>query len=136
MKKWKIPLISQDLRCPDQILQEFADALAIDTNNILVGQVAELISYDSYDRPKLYYILDIYITKLKQSYKLIEVEQIGDSPYPINLKVVFYTGSEIFENIKDSEALTNKLEEIANNTLVGNLLAHLIRLSELKEEEE
>ncbi|MDD5508431.1 MAG: hypothetical protein PHD25_08910 [Bacteroidales bacterium] len=134
MKKWVIPTIPEDLRYPDEILQEFADALATDTRNALTGQVTESISYDSYERPKIYYALHVYITKLKQSYRLLEIEQIEDKPYPVNLKIVLYTGSQVFDNLKDAKALNDKLDEIAKNSLVGNLLAHFIRLSELKED--
>lgn len=134
MIKWNIPTISQDLRYPDKILQEFADALATDTNNALTGQVTESISYDSYDRPKIYYALHVYITRLKQSYRLLEIEQTEDTPYPVNLKVVLYTGSQVFDKLKDAKALNTKLDEVAKDPLVGNLLAHFIRLSELKEE--
>lgn len=133
-KKWNIPTQSKNLKYPDKILQEFADALAIETENVLVGQVTESISYDSYDRPKIFYALHVYITKLKQSYRLFEVEQIGEKPYPVNLNVVFYTGSEVFDNLKDANALEKKLAEVAKNSLIGNLLAHFINLSELKEE--
>lgn len=131
-KKWNIPTNPENLKYPDKILQEFADALAAETNNVLVGQVTESISYDSYDRPKIFYALQVFITKLKQSYRLLEVEQIGENPYPVNLKVVFYTGSEVFDNLKDADTLNVKLDEIAQNKLVGNLLAHFINLSELK----
>jgi hypothetical protein len=131
-KKWNIPANAENLKYPDKILQEFADALAAETNNVLVGQVTESISYDSYDRPKIFYALQVFITKLKQSYRLLEVEQIGENPYPVNLKVVFYTGSEVFDNLKDADTLNVKLDEIAQNKLVGNLLAHFINLSELK----
>ena len=134
MKKWNIPTISEDLRYPNEILQEFADALATDTQNALIGQVTESISYNSYDRPKIIYALHVYITKLKQSYRLLEIEQIEDKPYPVNLKVVLYTGSQVFDNLKDAKALNDKLDDVAKDELIGNLLAHFIRLSGLKEE--
>lgn len=133
-KKWNIPTNTENVKYPDKILQEFADALAIETNNVLVGQVTESISYDSYDRPKIFYALHVYITKLKQSYRLFEVEQVGENPYPVNLKVVFYTGSEVFDNLKDADVLNTKLNDVAQDKLVGNLLAHFINLSELKDE--
>ncbi len=129
--KWYIPTNTENLKHPDEILQEYADALAVETKNILSGQVTEQISYDSYSRPKIFYALHVYITKLKQSYRLFEVEQIGENPYPVNLKVVFYTGSEVFK-LKDADALSAKLNEVAQDKLVGNLLAHFINLSQLK----
>ena len=132
-KKWNIPTIVENLKYPDNILQEFADALAAETDNTLGGQVTEAISYDAYDRPKIYYALHVYITKLKQSYRLFEVEQIGENPYPVNLKVVFYKGSEVFDNLKDADALNKKLDEVAQNKSIGDLLAHFINLSELKD---
>ena len=132
-KKWNIPTIVENLKYPDKILQEFADALAAETDNTLGGQVTEAISYDAYDRPKIYYALHVYITKLKQSYRLFEVEQVGENPYPVNLKVVFYKGSEVFDNLKDADALNKKLDEVAQNKSIGDLLAHFINLSELKD---
>ena len=132
-KKWNIPTIVENLKYPDKILQEFADALAAETDNTLGGQVTEAISYDAYDRPKIYYALHVYITKLKQSYRLFEVEQVGENPYPVNLKVVFYRGSEVFDNLKDADALNKKLDEVAQNKSIGDLLAHFINLSELKD---
>ena len=134
MKKWNIPKNTENVKYPNKILQEFADALASETNNVLVGQVNESISYDSSDRPKILYALRVYITKLKQSYRLFEVEQVGENTYPVNLKVVFYTGSEVFDNLKDADTLNTKLNSASQNILVGNLLAHFINLSELKEE--
>lgn len=132
--KWNIPTNTENLKYPDKILQEFANALATETNRVLVGQVTESISYDSYDRPRIFYALQVFITKLKQSYRLFEIEQVGENPYPVNLKVVFYTGSEIFDNLKDADTLNTKLNDLAQDKLVGNLLAHFINLSELKDE--
>jgi hypothetical protein len=134
MKRWNIPTDTENVKYPDKILQDFADALATETNNVLVGQVTESISYDSYDRPKMFYMLNVYITRLKQSYRLFEVEQVGENPYPVNLKVVFYTGLKVFDNLESAEALDKKLNDVAQDKLVGNTLAHFINLSNLKDE--
>jgi hypothetical protein len=132
IKKWKIQQGDENLKYPAEILQEFANALAKETDRVLVGQVTESISYDSQDRPKLYYALHVYITKLKQSYRLLEVEQISETPYPVNLKVILYTGSQDFLSLKNAKTLENKIGEITQNKLVGNLLSHFINLSNLK----
>lgn len=133
MKKWNIPKDFVNLKYPDEILQEFADALTRDTNNTLLGQVTETISYDSNDRPKIYYSLHVYISKLKQTYRLFEIEQTEDKPYPVNLKIILYSSSNIYDNLKDAKSLNDKLDELAKDINVGNLLAHFIRLSEIKE---
>lgn len=134
MKKWNIPPSGQNQKHPIDILQEFADALHIDSNQKLTGQVTEQISYDSEDRPKLFYALHVYVNKLRQSYRLFEIEQITENVYPVNLKVILYSGTENYDNISTPKSLEVKLSELSNNLMVGNLLAHFIRLSELKEE--
>ena len=132
MKKWNLTSEVIEQRFPDEILQDYADSLAHETNRELIGQVTETITYDSESRPKLIYSLYVYIDKLKQSYRLFEIEQIGEDAYPVNLKIIHYTGSEFVPNIPTPKILEDQLDTWIQSKLVGNLISYLIRLSERK----
>ena len=76
--------------------------------------------------------LQINIKKLNHLYKFIEVEQVGEDKYPVNLKVFFYSGIVGKDNISDSQALRDTISDIIGSKNTGALLRHLIDMGELK----
>lgn len=133
MKNWKLPT-HQQVKYPFEVLQEYADSLIKITNGLLAGQVTEAIINDPEERPKIYYALHIYLTKIKQSYRLFEIEQITEYAYPVNLKVIFYTGAQEIPDLKSDKDLEQTLDGLISSPGVSNLIGHFLRLSELKEE--
>jgi hypothetical protein len=132
MKNWNIPTIEKDILYPHELLQKYADSLIKETKGVLAGQVTEKIENDFGNNARIVYALYIYLAKLKQSYRLFEIEQIESDVYPVNLKVFYYTGSTEYPNL-DSNALEERLDLLIASAPIGNLISHFLRMSELKE---
>lgn len=135
MKEWKLDVNKSNEKYPHQILQEYANSLTEQTKGVLAGQVTESISNDSFGLPHIIYAFHVYLAKIKQSYRLFEIEQIKETVYPVNLKVFFYTGIEEFNNIKTSSMLEKKLDSLIVSPGVSLIINHFINLSDLKKED-
>jgi hypothetical protein len=133
MAKWIIPTEASSIRFPNEILQEYANELTRETKEKLQASVKESISYLQNDSPRLTYTFLIYISRLKQHYKLFELVQSSENPYPVTLTVYYYTGSEIFDNLISPVELDKKLATLVATSKVTNILGHFLRLSELTE---
>ncbi len=135
MKEWKLDPKKTNEGYPNVILQKYANSLTTQTDGILSGQVTESISNDTFGLPHIIYAFHVYLAKIKQSYRLFEVEQIKETVYPVNLKVFFYTGMEEHNNIKTSTLLEKKLDSLIISPGVSLIINHFINLSSLKDEE-
>lgn len=133
MAKWQIPTEKINLKFPQEILQEYASDLTNQTQEKLQGQVKEDITYLQNDSPRITHTLLVYILRLKQHYRLFELTQSSENPYPVSLTAFYYTGSEIFDNLTSPTVLDQRLSNLVTSAKVGNILAHFLRLSELSE---
>lgn len=134
MKEWYFTN-NQIVRLPSEVLQEYADSLIVKTSGLLSGQVNQTIVYGKDDIQSLHYSFYVYLSNLKQSYKLFEVKQTTELVYPVDLMVFFYTAQEKFENIMSDKRLDEELAKLIASPGVSNLIGHFLRLSELKENE-
>lgn len=118
---------------PDQILQKYADSLTRQTKGDLSGQVNNVIINDGMGLPHIVYALLVYLAKIKQSYRLFEIEQIKETVYPVNLKVFFYTGMQEFNNLPTPKELEDCLDNLVSSPGVSMLITHFLKLSDLKD---
>ena len=135
MKKWNLSRKETNDLYPHQILQKYANTLTEQTEGVLSGQVTQSVTNDRFGLPHIVYSFHVFLAKIKQSYRLFEIEQIKETTYPVNLKVFFYTGMEDYNNIKSSNLLEKKLDSLIISNSVNLILSHFINLSELKEED-
>ena len=131
MKKWNIEKTFSP-KLPNEVLKVYADSLNQDSEGALSGSVVQNISFDSEDRPRLFYSLHVVINALKQPYRLFEIEQTTEDAYPVNLKVTLLTGSLTVNKIDSPESLDTNIANLIDNPMVKNLMTHFMHLSELK----
>jgi hypothetical protein len=136
MKEWKLDKKKPIEVYPNMLLQKYANSLTKQTKGVLSGQVTEAISYDSIELPHFVYALHIYLSKIKQSFRLIEVVQLKETVYPVNVRVFFYTGVEEHNNLQTPKDLEDKLDALVISPGVSMLITHFLNLSQLKSEEE
>ena len=135
MKEWNLNKKIDD-NYPHVLLQKYADGLTTQTDGTLSGHVTETIYNDSFGLPHISYSLHICLARIKQSYRLFEVEQLRETVYPVKLKIFFYTGAEEFNGLQNVKELETKLDELVSSPGVSMLINHFLNLSNLKDEDE
>ena len=76
----------------------------------------------------------IYIIKLKQFYRLIDIEQQSEENYPVTLRVYYYTKTDVKDNLSE-KTLETTLDDLIQSKMIGMVLNHLINLGELKDDD-
>lgn len=135
MKEWSFNKKREE-NYPHVLLQKYADSLTELTDGTLSGQVTETIYNDSFGRPHISYALHVFLARIKQSYRLFEVEQLSETVYPVKLKVLFYTGTEEFNGLKDAGELEIKLDDLVTSPGVSMLISHFLNISNLRNDNE